>query len=107
MSVAPPSLPQSKLVTVKGKKKGQSFRREANPISPDGLERTRKEGSPLVPALSGQSQTDKVTVSRADNKFLLCFLASCRADRERESERAGYFFRVVPKRFAYYTWPWP
>ena len=56
------------------------------PLSPDGLERTRIGGSPLVPALSGQSQTDKVTVSWADNKFLRYFLAFCRAERE----RAGY-----------------
>ena len=55
------------------------------PFSPDGLERTRIGGSLLVPALSGQSQTDKVTVSWADNKFLRYFLASCRAERERES----------------------
>ena len=40
-----------------------------------------------MPALSGHSQTDKVTVSWADNKFLRCFLASCRAERERERER--------------------
>ena len=37
-----------------------------------------------MPALSDQSQTDKVTVSWADNKFMRYFLAFCRAERERE-----------------------
>ena len=72
-------------------KKNKNFEPESSqrsyPLSPDGLERTRLGGSPRVPALSGQSQTDKVTVSGADNKFLCCFLASCRAERERERER--------------------
>ena len=35
-----------------------------------------------MPALSVQSQTDKCTVNGADNKFLCCFLASCRAERK-------------------------
>ena len=39
-----------------------------------------------MPALSDQSQTDEVTVSWADNKFLHYFLAFCRAERERESQ---------------------
>ena len=43
--------------------------------------------SGLVLALSGQSQTDKVTVSGSDLKFLRCFLASCQAERERELAR--------------------
>ena len=37
-----------------------------------------------MPAQSGQSQTGKASVSGAENK---CFLASCRAERERERAR--------------------
>ena len=42
-------------------------------------------------ATSGQSQTDKGTVSGAENKFL----SGRDRERERERERAGYFM-VVP-----------
>ena len=43
-----------------------------------------RRGSPVVPALSGESQTEKVTICGAQNK---CFLASCQAERERERAR--------------------
>ena len=39
-----------------------------------------------MPALSDQSQTDKVTVRWADNKFLCYFLACPVGQRERERE---------------------
>ena len=77
-------------------KKIQNFERESSQRSyallPAGLQRTR-EGSPLVPALSGQAQTEKVTVCGAESK---CFLASCRArEKESEREKAGYFMLMV------------
>ena len=68
-------------------KENKNFEPESSqrsyPLSPDGLERMRIGGSPLMPDLSGQSQTDKVTVSAVDNKFLGCLLASYLAERER------------------------
>ena len=38
------------------------FSQRSYPLLSAGLERTREGGSPLVPALSGQSQTEKVTL---------------------------------------------
>ena len=47
-----------------GQKKSLNFTPEVSqrsyPLLPAGLERMRERGSPLVPALSGQSQTNKV-----------------------------------------------
>ena len=86
------------LCSREGQKKRSEFSQRRYPLSPAGLELMRIGGSPLglVLALSGQSQTDKVIVSgQTINSNAV------------SSRLVGYFFRVVPKRFAYYTWPWP
>ena len=59
-------------------------------LSPAGLERTREGGSPLVPALSGESQTGKVSVS---GQTINSWAASWHPVGQRE--RAGYFMVVV------------